>query len=436
MLRPKLCIGMSVAPTWLSGEGWRAPGSGIEDLYSSDLALRIALRAEAAHVDFVFRPDACFLPLGMMEQSFGFSSLDPTLLMAAIARETTRIGLVTTVSTTFGHPYNVARQLMSLHWLSRGRAGWNVVTALQGNENFGLPDMPSSEARYARASEFTDIVRRLWGSFPAPALLVDREGGRYADTDLILPIDHHGADFSVRGPMNLPEYPGPRIPLMQAGGSAIGIDFAARVADMVFAMTPDLASASAMRARLSQRAAAHRRHPRDIRMLPGLSLYLGATRAEARDLFLATHRRVTRAQRIARVLEATGLDLTDWPGDRRIGPRDLPAHAAPRNRSHYELLRRAIEADGPTVDALLERPEVLASVHWQVIGTVDDAMAEIVRWFEAGAIDGFIAVPGGAPRSLDLTLEELLPRLAEAGLFRRSYSGDTLLEHLEQSGGG
>ena len=103
-LRPKLCIGMSLAPTWLSGEGWRHPDSDIEGLYSSDFALDVARRAEAAHLDFVFRPDASFLPMAVMEQSFGFSSLDPTLLMTAIARETSHIGLMTTISTTFGHP--------------------------------------------------------------------------------------------------------------------------------------------------------------------------------------------------------------------------------------------------------------------------------------------------------------------------------------------
>lgn len=424
---------MSVAPTWLSGEGWREPGSGIEGLYSSGFALDIARRAEAAHMDFVFRPDASFLPMQMMQQSFGFSSLDPTLLMAALARETTRIGLVTTISTTFGHPYNAARQLMSLHWLSRGRAGWNVVTALQGNENFGLPEMPSSEARYARAAEFTEVVRRLWSSFPSEALLVDRETGQYADTDLLLPIDHQGANFAVRGPINLPQFPGPRIPLMQAGGSAQGVDFAGQVADMVFAQTPDIDSALALRTQLSERAFAHRRHPRDVRLLPGLSLYLGETRAEAQALFLATHTRVDRAQRIARVREFLGLDLSEWPAERRVTTSDLRQDFAPRRcRTHCDALRCVIRDLGPTVDELLARPEILASVHWQVIGTADDAVSEIVRWFGAGAVDGFIAVPGGSIRSLDLLLTAVIPALVKRGLFRKAYRAETLLGHLEE----
>lgn len=160
-LRNKLCIGMSLAPTWLSNEGWRAEDSGIEGLYSADFAVDIARRAEAAHMDFVFRPDASALPVPVLEQSFGFSSLDPTLLLTALVRETSKIGLVTTISTTFSHPYTIARQMMSLHWMSRGRAGWNVVTALQGNQNFGLADMPGSAERYDRAEEFVAAAQSL-----------------------------------------------------------------------------------------------------------------------------------------------------------------------------------------------------------------------------------------------------------------------------------
>lgn len=432
-LRPKLCIGLSLAPTWLSGEGWRHPQSGIEGLYSSAFALETARLAEAAQLDFVFRPDASFLPLPVMEQSFGFSSLDATMLMASIADQTQKIGLVTTVSTTFGHPYLAARQLMSLHWLSHGRAGWNVVTALQGHENFGLADMTSSEARYLRAIEFTQVVRRLWDSFPADALVIDREAGRYADTDLILPINHHGAEFDVAGPLNLPQYPGPRMPLMQAGGSARGVDFAGQMADLVFGMTPDINTAKAMRDQLSARAIAHRRQPRDVRLIPGLSLYLGDTRDEARDLFLATHQRVERPQRIARITEATGIDLSQWPDDRRLRMSDLPTgFASARSQAHCDRLRHIIDTESPTLAELLARPEILSSVHWQVIGTPEDAAAEITQWFNAGAIDGFLAVPGGARRSLQLTLDRLIPQLAEAGLFRQAYRGETFLDHLEQ----
>jgi hypothetical protein len=57
-------------------------------------------------------------------------------------------------------------------------------------------------------------------------------------------------------------------------------------------------------------------------------------------------------------------------------------------------------------------------------------LGDIVAWFEAGAIDGFIALPGGSFESLQLFLEELVPALVTRGLFRADYKGSTLREHL------
>lgn len=430
----KLCIGMSLAPTWLRGEGWRRDDSNIEGLFSSDFALDIAKRAEAAHLDFVFRPDTLYLPMEMLEQSFGFTSLDSTLLMASIARETSKIGLVTTISTLLQQPYLVARQMMSLNWLSNGRAGWNIVTAMQGHENFGMETMPKSEDRYARAAEFTEIVRALWDSFPSEALLIDRAAGRYADTGQIRAIDHQGRNFKVRGPLNLPAHPGPGIPLIQSGASPSGRDFGAKVADLVFAPTPDLEGALSLRQDLQARAVTHGRAADAVRLLPGLGLYIAPTRAEAEEMWQATHARMTRDGRIAYIRATIGLELADWPDDRPVTGEDLPGPLPdPKSRTHADLLRRLILRESPRLGDLLNRPEVLSAAHWHVVGTVDDALAEIRRWHAAGAIDGFIIAPGGSVASAHLAMEELVPRLAEEGLFRKGYSSDTFAGHLSEA---
>lgn len=46
-------------------------------------------------------------------------------------------------------------------------------------------------------------------------------------------------------------------------------------------------------------------------------------------------------------------------------------------------------------------------------------------------IDGFLALPGGAPASLALTLEDPIPRLVEAGLFRAAYEAEDFAGHLD-----
>ncbi len=45
-------------------------------------------------------------------------------------------------------------------------------------------------------------------------------------------------------------------------------------------------------------------------------------------------------------------------------------------------------------------------------------------------MDGFIAVPGGPAKSLDLFFSGVIPMLVERGLFRAEYEGSTLSSHL------
>lgn len=430
-IRKQLHIGMSLAPTWLNGDAWRQPNSNIERLYCRDFYLDIARRAEAAKLDFLFRPDSLFLNEQALAAGPGFSSLDPALLLAAIAGETSHIGLITTASTTFYQPYAVARQIQSLNWLSEGRAGWNVVTALDGNENFGLAAMPSARERYERAEEFVDVVRKLWSSYPNSAVHANRDSGLYADPTRLHPFAHKGASFAVKGPLNIPSQSETPIPLVQAGASPEGRDFAASIADAVFVSAPSRLASIEVRQDLRRRAASIARNPDDILVLPGLSLYLAPTRDAALEMFHATHARSDRARLLSAIHAMTGLDLTNWPEDQRITAADLPGPLdTVRSQTHSALLRRLIERNSPALSELLASPEVIGSAHWRIIGTVDDAAREIEAWAQAGAIDGFIAFPAGGVDAVHLTLSELIPRLAADGYFRQRYSSTTLAGHF------
>lgn len=431
-LNKPLCVGLSISVTWLTGQGWRSVGSRAEGLYSSDLYVDIAKKAEGAKLDFIFRPDAMSVVPEAVEKTPAFSSTDPMVLLASIARETDHIGLVSTASTTFFSPYIVARQFQSLNWVSNGRAGWNVVTSLEGHGNFGVGEMPGSSERYERAREFTEVVRQLWSSFPHDALLVDRETGAYANPDKIRPIRHTGPYFDVQGPLNVPAHSSGSIPLFQAGASDSGRDFAASVADAIFAATPDSGSGIELRQDLRRRAVAHGRRADDIRVLPGLCLYLGRTRNEARDLYLESFASQDMVRKYRLVHEMLGVDLSVLEPDRRLTIDMLPAlDDQVRSQTHANLLRRAIERDRPTVRELMTRPEVAVSAHWLVIGTAEDAVREIIERTDVGAADGFIALPCGSPESLDLFLTELMPQLTERNLFRREYRGRTLRDHLD-----
>ncbi|NQX70761.1 NtaA/DmoA family FMN-dependent monooxygenase [Paenibacillus alba] len=427
----QLCIGFSLSATWMKGHSWRAQDSGVEKLESIDYYIHLAKLAEKAKLDFLFRADYLYVSPQMLGDSANFGSPDPTVMFAAIACATERIGLVTTVSTTFNPPYVAARQLQSLHWLSNGRAGWNIVTSIEGAENFGDSPMPSPQVRYAKAKEFTHVMQKLWASFPHEAILVDRELGKFSDSDQVASIDHSGEFFRVKGPLTLPAHKSGTIPLFQAGASDIGRDFASSVADAIFAAMPDVESGIELRSDLRRRAEQHGRHPSTMKVLPGLYFFLADTGEEAQALFELANAHFSIARRHAALKSVMGLDLSEYELNDRVTAAMLPDPNQPvRSRTHADLLRRYIANYEPTVAEVLARPEVLGSAHWVSVGTVEDVLDDIIQRFEAGAIDGFIALPGGSEQSMVLFFEKLVPQLVERGLFRSEYTGSTLREHL------
>ncbi|OMD70041.1 NtaA/DmoA family FMN-dependent monooxygenase [Paenibacillus odorifer] len=430
--RPKqLCIGLSLNATWMKGDGWRHPDSGVEKMDSIDYYIDLAKMAENSKLDFLFRADYLYVSPQMLGDSSNFGSPDPALFFAAIARETERIGLVTTISTTFNPPYVVARQLQSLHWLSNGRAGWNIVTSIEGADNFSDSPMPSPEERYAKAMEFTDVVCKLWESFPNEAIVIDRQSGMFSDKDKVTAINHSGEFFSVKGPLTLPAHKSGTPPLFQAGASDIGRNFASSVADAIFAAMPDIESGVELRNDLRRKAAEQGRDPDAIKVLPGLYFFLADTREEALELHKAAHANLSLERRHASLKSVLGLDLSGYPLDKRVTADMLPdSSQAVRSRTHAELLRRYIIKNQPTVKEILDRPEVVGSAHWVSVGTVEDVLNDIIERFEAGAIDGFIALPGGSEQSMELFFEKLVPQLVERDLFRSEYTGSTFREHL------
>ncbi|WP_208592098.1 NtaA/DmoA family FMN-dependent monooxygenase [Gracilibacillus suaedae] len=427
----QLHIGLSLSATWLKGDGWRDKDSRVEELFMGDFYVDLAKKAEKAKLDFVFKPDALFLDTKVLDSSPGWSSLDPTVLLTSIARETERIGLITTISSTFYPPYIVARQLQSLNWISNGRAGWNIVTSLGGVENFMAGEMPSSQERYAQAEEFHKVVNSLWDSFPGLSLLTNRKTGHYADHQKISTIDHVGEFFHVEGPLNIPSYQSHPLPLLQAGASPSGRAFASAIADAVFAAAPDITAAKELRNDLRAKAQQEGRSEDAIRILPGLYFFLADTREEAFKLHARAHANLSKEKRYETVQTILGLNLRDMPLDHKITADLLPNDdVSVRSQTHTNLLKNLITEKQPTIEELLSRPEVVGSGHWVIVGTVEDALVSIEEWVEADAMDGFIALPGGSLHSLELFCDKLVPMLVDKGLFRKDYSGNTLREHL------
>lgn len=85
------------------------------DVTGAGTARLVAARAEAAQVDALFVPD--LLEFGAQGT---IGAQEPLVFVAALAAITSRIGVIATVSTTFHHPFNLARMFGTLDHVSNG----------------------------------------------------------------------------------------------------------------------------------------------------------------------------------------------------------------------------------------------------------------------------------------------------------------------------
>ena len=124
---------------------WRLPAS--DPFANLDLGhwTNLARIAERGAFDSVFLADGPVL-WGHAKYRPG-GSLEPTVLLTALAGVTSHIGLIATASTTYNAPYNLARRFASLDHISGGRAGWNIVTTAgkAAAQNFGLDDLAAGQ---------------------------------------------------------------------------------------------------------------------------------------------------------------------------------------------------------------------------------------------------------------------------------------------------
>jgi alkanesulfonate monooxygenase SsuD/methylene tetrahydromethanopterin reductase-like flavin-dependent oxidoreductase (luciferase family) len=74
------------------------------------------------------------------------------------------------MSTTYHHPFHVARTFNALDHVTRGRIAWNAVTSAYKGEaaNWGFDVMMDHDERYVRAHEHLQVVRALWDSVTIP----------------------------------------------------------------------------------------------------------------------------------------------------------------------------------------------------------------------------------------------------------------------------
>lgn len=407
---------------------WRLPES--NPFAHTEIAhyQRLAQIAERGKLDSIFFADSPVLWGQVGRRPSG--SLEPTVLLTAIAAATERIGLIATASTTYNDPFNLARRFASVDHASGGRAGWNVVTTAgpDAAKNFGLDDQPVHSERYERAAEFLEVAQKLWDSWDDDAPLGDKEAGVWGDNDKVRPIDHVGRFFQVRGPLNVPRSPQGHPLIVQAGSSEDGKSLAARYAEAVFTAQQTLAEAQAFYTDLKARTARLGRDPDTIKILPGIVPVIGSTEAEANALERQLDELIVPEYAREQLAKTLRVRPEDLPFDEQL-PADLPSEDEIEGaKSRYTLIVTLARREGLTVRELIGRLGG-GRGHRTFSGTPEQVADAIQSWFDAGAADGFNIMPAVLPSGLEAFVDHVVPILQQRGLFRTEYAGSTLREH-------
>ncbi|MDV2474306.1 LLM class flavin-dependent oxidoreductase [Rhodococcus zopfii] len=427
----QLTLNAFIYPTGHHEASWRHPGSTPERLYDVTYYQDIGRTAEAAKLDAVFLADGPALRTDVRHNAT--YSFEPITLLTAIASVTTHLGLIATASTTYYEPYNLARLFSSLDHISGGRAGWNIVTTGTDKAagNFGLDVHPDHATRYERAREFVDAVVKLWDSWEDDALVIDKERGIYADTRKIHPINFEGKHLKVAGPFGAARSPQGHPVLVQAGSSNDGRDFAGRYAEAIFTAHQRLSDAQAFYADIKKRAAEFGRNPDHVKVLPGISPFIGDTEAEAHALEREFNELTVVEYGLTQLENITQVSLRHLRLDEPV-PLDVFGDAGTvtdNTASRKQVVANIVERDRPTLRGLLHR---LAGArgHRVFAGTAEQVADTIEEWFTKGGADGFNVMPPQYPQGLEAFTAQVVPILQQRGLFRTEYTGRTLRDHF------
>lgn len=402
---------------------WTRPESGSQ-IDPASFA-HVARTAERGLMDLLFLAEG----LRLREHAGEIHDLDvvgrpDTLVqLALLARQTSHIGLVATLNTTFNEPAEMARQLATLDLLSNGRAGWNVVTS-HGDffgANFRRGGFLADDDRYERAKAFLDASLRIWGASGSDETVRVRD--RFFDAD-------------VRP--QTPPLPQGRPVIMQAGLSAEGREVAAAYADTIFSPFAVGQKAADFAADIARRLEAHGRGRDDLKILPGATFAIGDTAEEAAEQARRDRWDQVSPQAAVRHIETVwGRRFDGYDPDGPLPPLsdvvegvELTAGRASVHRDQRsqaaELIEHA-EQKGLSARAVVVETTTRRS---PLAGTPAEIARIIDENVQAGVCDGYMLIPSITPTGLDRFTSEVIPELQNRGVYRTAYEGATLRENL------
>lgn len=404
---------------------WKHPAGPADASVNLSFYIDTARKAEAHGIAFAFVADGLFIN----EKSIPhfLNRFEPISILSALAVATSKIGLAGTISTSYSDPFTVARQFASLDLISKGRAGWNVVTTpLEGTASNYSRQHPDHALRYEIADEYLEVTQGLWDSWDDDAVVRNRETGQFFDPAKLHTLGHRGRFFQVAGPLNIGRSAQGQPVIFQAGSSDAGVGLASKYADAVFTHSPNLEATRAFLRQVKASAVAQGRQGSDVKIFPGIGPVVGATQEEAEAKYQAIRELLTVEEALAylgRYFDHH--DFSQYPLDEPF------PELGEIGRNSFRSTTDRIKADAKERGLTLRQVALEAATpRSQFVGTGERVADEIIRWVDEGAADGFILGFPVLAQGLEDFVTHVIPVLEARGRYERTLPGTTLRDHL------
>ncbi len=234
------------------------------------------------------------------------------------------------------------------------------------------------------------VVRALWRSWDADAVVEDPEAGVFADFRKVHTIDHRGEFFQVRGPLNTAPLKSEPV-MVQAGASGKGQEFAGRNSDVILQLASTPERMRAYRDSVRSVAASFGRDPDAIKVLFVVQPIVTANAEETASV-RARRAELTQAaidEALQGISYLSGVDFKKFDLDEPLpelttnsnqGTLDNFVKSAPAGSTLREILQVRANQDGLAV-----------------IGTAGEIADHLGSLAEATGGDGFLFTRPGAP---------------------------------------
>jgi FMN-dependent oxidoreductase (nitrilotriacetate monooxygenase family) len=407
---------------------WQYPGDQSHRYRDREYWTEVARTAERGGFDAVFFADVRGIydvyddaADPAIERAVQTPSNDPAYVVPAMAEVTDDLGFAITKSTSYNHPYQLAREFSTLDHVTDGRIAFNIVTSYleSAAANLGLDERIDHDERYDRADEFMDVCYALWEeSWDDDAVERDAETGRFADPEKVHQIDHSGEYFDVPGPHGCEPSPQRTPVLYQAGSSDRGREFAARHTEAVFLSQPTETAIEEYIDDLQQRLESHGRDPGSVAFFPGLVPVVGETEKSATAKYESYLDAIDTEGVLTLLSGFVDIDLSELDPDQQIEHIETEAiqgvvNAFTTNDERDWTVREVAEFAG------------LGTTSPVVVGTPGAVADTIEHWQRDLGVDGINVKEVLRTQTLDDFVDLVVPELRDRGVLN-DPDGETL----------